>query len=72
MGTNSSMRHRQLPDYRISERIVVLSGRIQDIAAASTQYRAKTVHTKMDRSANQLRELRLLEIREELRQLLKK
>ena len=72
MGTNSIMRHRQLPDYRMSERIVVLRGRIQDIAASSTQYRAKTVHTKIDRSANQLRELRLLEIRDELRQLLKK
>lgn len=72
MGTNSIMRDRQSPDYRISERIVVLSERIQDIAASSTQYRAKTAHTDIDRSANQLRELRLLEIQEELRQLLKK
>ena len=71
METNSVMRHRQLTDCRISERVVVLKGRIQDIAASSTQYRAKAVHTKIDRSANQLRELRLLEIREELRQLLK-
>lgn len=72
MGTNSIVRHREVPDHRPSERVVVLSGQIRDIADSSARYRAKTLRTKIDRSANQLRELRLLEIREELRQLLDK
>ena len=59
-------------DNRISKRVLVLSGQVQDIVDSSARYRAKAVHTKIDRSANQLRELRLLQIREELGLLLKR
>jgi hypothetical protein len=70
METTHALHDRELRDHRISERVAVLSGQIQDIADSSARYRAKAVHTRTDRSANQLRELRLLGIREELGQLL--
>jgi hypothetical protein len=72
MKTADTMYDPGTRDNRISERVVVLSGQVQDIVNSSTRYRAKAMHTKIDRSANQLRELRLLQIREELGLLLKK
>lgn len=60
----------QVNSHPISERVAALSGQIQDIADWSAQYRAKIVHTQLDRSANQMRELRLLQIKEELGEML--
>jgi hypothetical protein len=70
--TTGSMHDRGLRGHRISGRVVVLSGQIQDIVDSSARYRARAVHTKIDRLIHQLHEFRLLEIRKELGQLLQK
>lgn len=56
----------------ISERVAELNEQIQDLAQLNLQYRTKAVRTQLDRSAHQMRELRLLQIKEELGLLLKK
>jgi len=71
METIGTMHDPRLEDHQISERVGVLTGQIQDIVDSTLRYRAKSVHTKMDRLAKQRREVRLLEIRDELGQLLK-
>jgi len=53
-----------LPDKRnlrehVSERVSALNLQIREIADSSARYREQAVRTKLDRSAHQMRELRL-------------
>lgn len=72
MRRNGNVHDQQLTTHPTSERVADLNQQIQEIAQSSAEYRKKPVRTQVDRSANQLRELRLLQIKEELTQMLKK
>jgi hypothetical protein len=62
----------QLRRHLFSQRVAILSQEVKNIAALSAQYRAKTTYTQTGRIAHQERELRLLQIRDELAQMLEK
>lgn len=68
--------HRHIEDQQanvhpVSVRVAEITQQIQEIADQNLAYRTKPTRSQVDRSANQMRELRLLQIREELRQMLK-
>ena len=50
----------------VSARVAEIAEQIQEIADLNMAYRNKPVRTQVDRSANQVRELRLIQIKEEL------
>jgi Iap family predicted aminopeptidase len=55
----------------ISARVAEINEQIQEIADRNTAYRTKPVRTQLDHSANQVRELRLIQIKEELQRMLR-
>lgn len=68
--------HRHIEDQQanihpVSVRVAEITEQIQEIADLNLAYRTKPKRSQVDRSANQMRELRLIQIREELRQMLK-
>jgi hypothetical protein len=68
-----SHRHTEDPQaniHPVSARITNIAEQIQEIVDLNVVYRSKPVRTQVDRSANQMRELRLLQIMEELKQML--
>ena len=65
------MQDQQAALHPISERVAEINIQIREIADQNLAFRAKAVRTQLDHSANQMRELRLLQIREELQQMLK-
>jgi len=59
-------------DYRdISQRISVLKQEIQDIRELNDQYLERKVQTQTERAARDAREIRLLQIKEELSKMIK-
>ena len=59
-------------DYRdISQRISVLKQEIQDIRELNEQYLERKVLTQTERAAHDAREIRLLQIKEELSKMIK-
>lgn len=65
------MQDQQAALHPISERVAEINVQIREIADENFAYRAKAVRTQLDHSANQMRELRLLQIKDELQQMLK-
>jgi hypothetical protein len=59
-------------DYRdISQRISVLKQEIRDIREMNEQYLERKVQTQTERAAHDAREIRLLQIKEELSKMIK-
>jgi len=57
---------------RISERVAGLRQEIRDLQGMDSQYWVMNQHTQIDESAHEVRQLRLLQIRDELSSMLKK
>ena len=56
----------------ISERLASMRQEISDLRVINTRYWAKNQHTALDKSAHDLRQGRLLEIKEELSIMMKR
>jgi Iap family predicted aminopeptidase len=67
----SNAQDQQSNVHPVSARVAEITEQIQEIADRNVAYRTKLVRTQVDHSAHQVRELRLIQIKEELKQMLK-
>lgn len=68
-SSHSHIEDQQAHAHPVSARVAEIAEQIKEIANLNMAYRSKPVHTQVDRSAHQVRELRLIQIKEELQQM---